>query len=288
MLIKITAKQNNYKFCIRILFMLKILFSPKKAERNPLEIFFLGILYSSLSILFSAWVFPEYSSIALVFLTTFSCLYLIQGAIRLEEKKEENYKRESWLLKEHSKIIALLLFLFLGFTVSFTLWSFALPAEKVTHLFAFQETTVEGIKAAIATGSFANTQAYFPILFNNIKVMIISLIFALFYGAGAIYVLVWNASVMGLVIGNLAKNTLGLVALPIAFTKYFLHGIPEMIAYFLTAVAGGIVYVALWNGDLKFPGKRTSIIRDVATLLGISVLVLIIAGLIEVFISPNI
>ncbi len=268
--------------------MFKILFNPQKAEKKPFEIFLLGLIFSTISILFAAWVFPEYSSIAFVFLTTFSCLYLIQSAIKIEEEKEENYKSEKWLLKEHSKLITLLLFLFLGFVLSFTIWSFALPAEKVSHIFEFQELTVDGIKAAVGTGAFLDSNPYMSILINNIKVMIISFIFAFFYGAGVIYVLVWNASVMGLVIGNLAKNTLGLVALPIAFTKYFIHGIPEMLAYFITAIAGGIVYVALWKGDFKYPGKRKSIIRDIAILLAISLVILILAGLIEVYISPYI
>jgi len=268
--------------------MFKLLFNPQKAERHPFEIFFLGLIYSSISILFSIWVFPEYSSIAMIFLTVFSCLYLIQSAIKIEEEKEENFKKESWILKQHSKIIILLLALFLGFVISFTIWSFVLPADKISSIFAFQESTVEGIRATIGTGSFANPSAFLPILTNNLKVLIISLIFAFFYGAGAIYVLVWNASIMGLVIGNLAKNTLGLVSLPIAFTKYFLHGIPEMIAYFTIALAGGILYVALWKEDFKEKSKRKRILFDALILIGISVALLIVAGLIEVYISPYI
>jgi uncharacterized membrane protein SpoIIM required for sporulation len=268
--------------------MLKNFFNPRKAERHPFEIFVLGLIYSSVSIVFSLWVFPEYASIAMIFLTVFSCLYLIQSAIKIEEEKETRSKKESSLLKEHSKLINLLLFLFLGFTISFTIWSLVLSSEKVSSLFAFQESAVAGIRAGIGTGSFANFQTFFAILTNNIKVLIISLIFAFFYGAGAIYILVWNASVMGLVIGSLARNTLGIISLPIAFTKYFLHGIPEMIAYFTTALAGGIVYTALWKEDLKDSKKRKKIIKDVIILIGISLGLLIIAGLIEIYISPYI
>ncbi len=269
--------------------MYKILFNPKKAQRHPLEIFFLAIIYSSFSILFSLWVFPEYSSIAFVFLTTFSCLYLIQTAIKIEEKKDQSiFKKERWLLKEHSRLIKLLLFLFLGFALSFTLWAMLLPAQKVSLLFSFQTSTVQGIKAAVSTGAFSASQAYFPILLNNIKVLLISLIFAIFYGAGAIYVLVWNASVMGFVIGDLARKSLGFASLPIAFTKYFIHGIPEMIAYFITALAGGLIYVAIWRGDLKEGSRRKKILIDATILIGIAVVILVLAGLIEVFISPYI
>jgi len=268
--------------------MFKILLNPQKAEKHPFEIFLIGLIYSSISILFSLWVFPEYSSIAFVFLTTFSCLYLIQSAIKIEEEKETTFKKEVWILKEHSKLLTLFIFLFLGFTISFTIWAFALPAEQISTLFDFQDLTVEGIKASVGTGSFASASTFFAILINNIKVMIISIIFALFFGAGAIYVLVWNASVMGFVIGELARKTFGLISLPIAFTKYFIHGIPEMIAYFIAALAGGIIYVAIWKGDFKEKIKRKKIITDALILVVISLALLILSGLIEVFISPYI
>lgn len=268
--------------------MLKILFNTKKAQRHPFEIFFLGLIYSSISILFSLWVFSDYASIAFVFLTVFSCLYLIQASIRKEEEKDSKIKKETKILKEHSKLISLMLFLFLGFTVSFTLWSFFLPAEKTVEIFAFQDSAILGVKNAVASGAFGSFDSFFPILLNNIKVLLVSLIFAIFYGAGAMYILVWNASVMGLVIGNLAKSTLGIVSLPIAFSKYFLHGIPEMIAYFITALAGGIIFVAIIKNDFKEKEKRKKISRDVLTLILLAIIILILAGLIEVFISPYI
>ncbi len=270
--------------------MLKILFSPEKAERHPIEVFFLGLIYSSISILFAVWVFPDYASIAMIFLTVFSCLYLIQSAIRVEEKKDLKNKSEKWLLKEHSHIIIFLLFLFLGFVISFTLWAFFLPVDKEVALFETQKTIVEGIKTAVSgfesTGNFISSSNLMMILGNNMKVLLVSLAFAFFYGAGAIYVLVWNASVMGFVIGNLAKNTLGLSSLPITFTKYFVHGIPEMLAYLIVAVAGGILYFAFIRGDLSEKNKRKKILSDVLLLILLSILILVIAAAIEVYISP--
>lgn len=266
--------------------MLRILFSPKKAKRHPLETLLIGFFYSSLSVLFALWVFPDYPSIAMVFLTVFSTSYLIQSAIKGEEKKETRNIEEKRILKEHSKVISVFLFLFLGITFSFTMWAFILSPEKVSTLFQSQETVVNGLKALITTGNFANTSTYFSILTNNLKVLLISLIFAFFYGAGAIYVLVWNASVMGFVIGTIAKDTLGAIALPITFTKYFLHGIPEMIAYLVIALAGGIIYVATIKGDFANPKRRKKIMGDFMILVIISLLILLLAAFIEVYISP--
>jgi uncharacterized membrane protein SpoIIM required for sporulation len=265
--------------------MFQIIFNPKRAERHPFEMMIIGFFYSSLSLILGAWIFPEYSSLVMVFFTVISCLYVVQGAIRIEEEKELDVKSEKWVLREHYKALSFFLFLFLGFVFAFAFWSFILPSEKVSFLFSLQESVVERIKSMIATGNYTGEAAFFTVLLNNLKVMLISLVFAFFYGAGAIFVLAWNASVMGFVIGDLAKNTFGLMALPIAFTKYFLHGIPEMFAYLTTALAGGIIYIAILRGDFFKPGRAKRLLIDVIVLIGASILLLIIAALTEIYIS---
>lgn len=265
-----------------------ILFNAKKAERHPLEMMFIGFFYTSVSILLSSWIFPEYASLVMVFFSVISCLYVVQGAIRLEEDKERDYKSEMWLLRQHYTVIIFFLFLFLGFVFSFTFWTLVLPEDKVSLLFDLQSTVVDGIRAMVATGNAVNGSVFSIIFVNNLKVLSISLIFALFFGAGAIFVLVWNASVMGFVIGELARAKMGIIALPIAFTKYFLHGIPEMLAYFTGALAGGIIYVALWKGDFLEIGRAKRIIIDCSLLFLISIGLLLLAALLEIFISPMI
>ncbi len=265
--------------------MLDLLFNPAKAERHPFEIFLIAVFYSSLSIVLGLWIFKEQTSLAIIFLTTLSCLYVVQGAIKMEEKKEKNWQSEKWLLKEHRPIATLILMLFIGFTVSSALWAFFLPPETSSTVFALQGSSVEQIK--LITGKAVDSGATLTnILNNNIKLILISLIFAVFYGAGAIYIIAWNASVMGFVIGSVAKETFGLIALPIAFAKYFLHGIPEMLAYILTSLAGGILYFAFIKGDLTNKDKIKRIILDVSSLILISILLLLFSAILEVYISP--
>jgi uncharacterized membrane protein SpoIIM required for sporulation len=266
--------------------MISILFSPKKAERHPFVMMIIGIFYSSLSILLSAWIFPDYASLIMVFFTVLSCLYVVQGSIKLEESKERDYKSEGWLLKEHSRLIIFILFLFLGFVFSFSFWTLVLPVEKVSILFSLQNSVVNGIKAMVTTGNVWSNNPVFIILLNNFKVLFISLIFAFFYGAGAIFVLVWNASVMGFVIGDLARSKMGLSSLPLAFTKYFLHGIPEMLGYLIVAVAGGIIYIAVFRGDFFRQGRARRIILDSFILILISIAFLVASAFIEVYVSP--
>jgi len=277
-----------YKLNFLIISMLNILFNPKKAERHPFEMMLVGFFYSSISLFLSAWIFPQYASLVMVFFTVLSCLYVIQGAIRIEEEKELDIKSEKWILKEHYKALSFFLFLFLGFVISFVFWTFVLPTEKVEVLFSLQASIVEGIRSMVATGNATASASFSIILLNNLRVMLISLIFAFFYGAGAIFVLAWNASVMGFVIGDLARRTLGIAALPLAFFRYFIHGIPEMLAYLTTALAGGIIYIAFLRGDFFKPGRVKRLLTDVFVLIGLSVLLLVFAAIIEVYISPYI
>ncbi len=265
--------------------MLDLLFNPQRAERHPFEIFLIAAFYSSLSIILGLWIFKESTSLAIIFLTTLSCLYVVQGAIKMEEKKEKNWNSESWLLKEHKSIAILILALFIGFTFSSAMWAFFLPQETSGTVFHLQGSSVEQIK--LITGKAIDTSATLSIIFNNnIKIILIALVFALFYGAGAIYIIAWNASVMGFVIGTVARETFGLIALPIAFAKYFIHGIPEMLAYILASIAGGILYFAFIKGDLTNKDKVKRIILDTLSLVLISILLLLFSAILEVYISP--
>jgi uncharacterized membrane protein SpoIIM required for sporulation len=266
--------------------MFNLLFNPKKAERHPIEMMLVGVFYASLSILFGIWVFPGQASLVMVFLTVLSCLYIVQGTLRAEESKERDYKTEEWILKEHWRLLSFLLFLFIGFVFAFAFWAFILPSEKVSVIFGVQDDVVEGIRNMVATGNVTSQGAFFVILKNNLKVLFISLIFAFFYGAGAIFVLAWNASVMGLVIGTLARETFGFVALPIAFLKYFVHGIPEMLAYLTIALSGGIVYVAVVRGDFLKEGRWKTLVRDSIILIILSAALIILSAFIEVYVSP--
>ncbi|MCK5450085.1 stage II sporulation protein M [Candidatus Pacearchaeota archaeon] len=264
--------------------MLDLLFNPQKAERDPVGMMIIGLFYSSLSVFLGLWIFDQSTSLAIVFLTVFSCLYIVQGAIKMEEKKERIWNSEKWLLNQHRPIAMMILFLFIGMTIAFALWSFFLPPETSAIIFELQSTSVQQIK--LITGNATNTM--FPIiqiLTNNLNIILISLVFALFYGAGAIYILVWNASVMGFVIGTTARESVGLAALPVAFTKYFIHGLPEILAYILASIAGGILYFAFIKGDLIKKDRLKRIIIDITTLLSISVLLLVFSAILEVYVS---
>lgn len=280
--------------------VLELLINPKKAEREPWELFFIGLVYSSVAIFLSLYVFKQYVGIVMVFLTTLACTYLIQGTLRREEKKDTVISHELALLKEHGKALSYFMFLFLGFVVSFSLWYIVLPQGFSSQIFAIQEETIRCINSVGVEGCLsAPTESFVKIFLNNAKVLFFVLVFAFFYGAGSVFILAWNATVVAAAIGIFVRNGisnaaagLGLSTLSNYFSSYSLgllryltHGGLEILAYFIVALAGGIISVAVTRHSFASRQFR-KVLWDSVDLIALSAGTLFIAAIVEVFITP--
>ena len=127
--------------------VVEFLISPRKAERRPWEMFFIGMFYSSLALFLAYWIFRDYASIVMVFLTVLASIQFIHSAIAREEEKDKQNIREVFLLKSHAKTLSYFMFLFLGFTVAFAIWNIVLPESMSSVLFGIQEETIQAINA---------------------------------------------------------------------------------------------------------------------------------------------
>ncbi len=280
--------------------VLEMLISPRKAEREPWELFFVGLIYSSVAIFLSLYIFKQYVGIVMVFLTTIACTYLIQGTLRREEKKDAVIHHELALLKEHGKALSYFMFLFLGFVVSFSLWYIVMPQSFSSHVFAIQEETIRCINSVGIEGCLsAPAESFAKILLNNVKVLLFVLIFAFFYGAGSVFILAWNATVVAAAIGIFVRNSLssaaanlGLSSISSYFSsysfgllRYLTHGSLEILAYFIAALAGGIISVAVARHSFSNPNFKR-VLLDSVDLIALSVGTLFLAAVVEVFVTP--
>lgn len=283
--------------------MFETLINPKKAERRPWEMFFIGIFYAILSLILVDWIFsgdPVLSKYKGILVVTFCVMFsipFVHSAIKDEEEKDLRMSGLRNLMKEHSKAILCFLFLFLGFVVAFSFWyiaftdgsqNFTVQIETyciINQNSRFNECVSEhSINDISKTTTFlTSTERIFSIFINNINVLIFTLIFSLIFGAGAIFILSWNASVIGAAIGIFSKSNLN--NLPLGLVRYMIHGIPEIGAYFISAMAGGIISVAVINHDFR-SGKFWTVLQDSLDLFILSIVVLFIAALMEVFVTP--
>lgn len=264
------------------------LINPKKAERKAWEMFFIGLFYSSIAVLLSIWIFRDHASLVMVFLTVLASIHLVYGVLQLEEEKDIEIKEEKLLIKEHGRALSFFVFLFLGFVVSFSLWYIFLPSSLIPDVFGVQQQTITDVNTQVTGKAIDTTGMLSRIFFNNMKVMIFCLLFSFFYGSGAIFILSWNASVIGAAIGSFVRNSIshGFFSIFSAgLLRYLTHGIPEILAYFMAGLAGGIISVAVIRHEFGSERFR-HILTDSVDLITLAVFVLFLASLIEVFITP--
>ncbi len=278
--------------------VLEALTNPFRAEARPWPLFFLGIVYASVAIFLSIWIFAEYASLVMVFLTVLAAVPLFYATMQEEEAKDLTSTSERTLLKEHSRALTFLLFLFLGMVFAFTFWYVVLPSGTSSNLFNVQSQTISGLNQHV-TGNFVRASLFSKIFLNNVKVMVFCILFSFVYGMGSLFILTWNASVIGVAAGNFIRthmatyaNTLGFARFSayfyvsaLSFLRYFIHGIPEILGYFVAGLAGGIISVALIKKDF-YTKNFEKIILDASDLLLLAIGLLFIAAIIEVYITP--
>lgn len=265
--------------------------NPFKAEKQPWKLFFIGIIFTSIAIFLRIWIFKEESSMVIILLIVLVATPLVYETLKIEEKKDLNIEKESYLLKEHSKALMLFVFLFIGMMVSFAGWFILLPKDKADHIFKMQVDEIERINypQTHITGNIVESYPIFiKIFLNNMKVLFFSLLFAFIFGSGTIFILTWNAALAGIAMGLFVKSLVDysfLGSIGLSFLRYAIHGIPEILAYFTAGLAGGIISIAIVRHDL-FSDKFKHIVIDSVDLSVLSVVILLIAALLEVFVTP--
>ncbi|MFH1589163.1 MAG: stage II sporulation protein M [archaeon] len=281
--------------------VLESLTTPFKAENRPSRLIFLGFMYCSVAIFLSLWIFRSYSSLIMVFLTVMACVPLLYNTIKMEEEKDLQDMGEKWLLKEHSKALMAFISLFIGITLACVLWYSVLPKDTVLVLFETQFSTLENINPNVTGLVSGNINSFVGIFLNNVKVLIFCILFSFLYGSGAIFILTWNASVIGVAIGNFIRTEITYYSSLFGFEKiaqhfniisfgllkYVIHGIPEIFAYFVAGLAGGIISVAVIRHDFG-TRKFEHILLDSADLILLSLIILLLAGVLEVWVTPAI
>ena len=282
--------------------MLESIINPKSAEAGPWKMFFVGLIYASLSLLLVHWFFgkdPVLSNasgmLVVLFCVMFTLPY-IYFMIKQEEAQDEEIEGFFGVWRVHKDAIYGFVWLFLGFIIAFSFWYILL---QNSNLFNFQLETYcminspGNIEDCVArydftqkitsTGAATKELRFLSIIENNIYVMIFTLVFSLIFGAGAIFVLIWNASVIASAIGIFTRYQIS--DIPFGIMRYMIHGFPEITAYFITALAGGIFGVGVIRNGFR-DRKFLRIIENVVILLFIAIVILIIAAAIEVYFTP--
>jgi uncharacterized membrane protein SpoIIM required for sporulation len=271
--------------------MLESILNFREVDKSPYLTFIWALLISTVGILLATQLFYKVTisgvsfnltGMFAVMFTIMPSVYFLTMVIKKEEKMEEeacikHYKQD--FFKRHEKDILMFLFYFLGVTVAFAAWSFVLPGD----FFQVQLVKITEIRAAVSgqftgkiiKGSFDSFTAVFA---NNMEVMIFSFIFCLLYGAGAVFIIVWNASILGTCIGELSKS---ITDIPMVTLSFLPHGIPEVVGYLCAGLAGGILSAAILR--CRSTKVLETIFFDSVKIILLGVFFILIAAGVEVY-----
>jgi uncharacterized membrane protein SpoIIM required for sporulation len=271
---------------------LSLLFLKKK----PFYVIPITFVYTSLALYFAHKIFPSEAPLFWLVLLTFLSIPLF-WTIATSEKRLEN-KTKSYVkalfLDRSDKTIQFFIWFFLGTILAIALWYTLLPMDLVNELFNLQLNTIRTLNLSLS-GSAVTRSFFLAILTNNIKVLILSVLFAFLFGPGAIFIVAWNASLVGVAIGNKIRFSTAQLYFPeqstavlhytntisTAVLRYLTHGIFEIFAYFIGILAGSLLSISVVNEPKTIRKTATDVIG--LTLLAIGML--LISAVIEAYIS---
>lgn len=270
--------------------VLESIINPLEAGRKPQFMTLIGFIYATVGLVLSLWIFPQDPSLTLVFLTTMASIPLLINSLKIEADEDIKPNKKTWLVGEHKDIIGIFFFLFAGMLLAYTLWYVVLPEDMTRLVFSQQIDTIDSVNRNVQ-GMVTEPGLLRAIILNNFKVLFFCLLFSFIYGSGAIFILTWNASVLGTAIGNAIKVNISGIwsyfsAVPLGFGRYMLHGIPEIVAYFLGSIAGGIISA----GIIRHYSKRKrfkEVMLDSLDLILLASVLIIVGAVIEVYVSIN-
>lgn len=260
--------------------VLERIISPKTAKEHVSIVLLAGGIIASISVLIAYFVFVNttFENAIGIFVTFFITIGIFPFMINIgsyDEAKDESmqkFEKGENIFSRHSTIIKVYVAFFLGVIMSLSILYMILPSDISTKIFHDQINEISRIRgdATTLTGTFSS------ILRNNFQVLVLSFLFSFVFGAGAIYILAWNSSVLASAIGESAK----VLGVPDAVLQYFPHGSLEFLAYFIGAIAGGIISFALTRRKHK---HFWFIVEDSLKMLIIAVIILAVAAFIESF-----
>ncbi len=275
----------------------------KKAKQSPVAVLVLSALFVTFGVLANL-LLPSIRGGAVIF-AMIPAIPVFWKMFGKEEKgiqlelKAHHFSSFSY----HKPLLIVLAAFFAGSTLAYALWFVALPSkaiftDQINEIVALQsasggvtgrltlEGTLRGITGQVSTavgelvsGRVFRQELFWRLFTHNLSVLTVMFLACLIYGIGSIYLLLWNASVIGAFVGQLVQAR-GPEWLILGFLGLFPHGAVEISAYLIASIAGGILSVSVDRGHIRQPYSKY-VLLDVALLTMTSVFLIGLAAAIE-------
>ncbi len=237
-----------------------------EVEHKPSKTLFYSIIITLVSILIGYRVFESSPGFAALSFIVIGSLPFIRKLIEIEEIEEANASNWKIALKRNRPTVEILFFFFLGVSITYYLISVFLP-NFGEILFSEQNKVFSG-----AISHSLESTSLLPIIKNNLSIIILAILLSLLYGSGSIFVISWNASVLGTFLASKGLTNALL---------YIPHASLEFFGFFMAALAGSLISEAIEKHD--YSGNHfKNILKDSTMLTLLSVTLIIIAAYVEV------
>ncbi|MDD4353419.1 MAG: hypothetical protein PHN56_03095, partial [Candidatus Nanoarchaeia archaeon] len=159
--------------------VLESLITPYEVRKNSWYLFFLGIIFSSVGILLSIYIFPNNASLFSIFLTTLAAIPLFTTLLKDEELLSIRLlEQKQPIFKNNIDIISAFFFLFLGFTISCILWFCFLPDWAFNVAFQEQINEISAMQSIVSGNIVQNNELFQTIVMNNLRVLFFCILFS--------------------------------------------------------------------------------------------------------------
>jgi len=227
--------------------MLESMLSFKKVKERPFLMFFWAFFVTMIAVFISTElnmsIGVDGGFMAVVF-TIIPSVFFITTLIKREEEMDETAVKRHLKIGfwgRHGQDILILLLFFFGITAAFSL-SYHFVPEGFYQSQTSKINQILGVTGKITSMATDQKAMFMHTIFtNNMNVMLFSFFFSFIFGAGAVFIIAWNASVLGIRIGQLSTNPWDI---PAHTLPYLPHGVLEIGGYLCAGLAGGIMSAA--------------------------------------------
>lgn len=261
-------------------------------RRHPVYSFLLGIGYTIFAMAFSLILFSQDPALVVVGVASLLLLPSLYQLLKCRQYNgRETPKLFFWnVITDNFPFYKVYIYIFFGCFLMFALFSIILPVLASNHLFQQQLGVLTG--GAASGGATWSWVLFEDLFYNNLGVLILCFVISLVAGNGAIFMIVWNASVWGTIFGMLAKGVAeylqanSAIIFGLIFVSVFPHVLLEISSYIIAVISGTLLSDALAREKIVSKSFGKIFLHNLV-LFGLAVLVLLIAVTVETYVLKN-
>ncbi|MEM3154378.1 MAG: stage II sporulation protein M [Candidatus Woesearchaeota archaeon] len=253
----------------------------KIVVKHSLFVFVLSAIYVFIAYAVQQLFFPADQGLAVVLLVTILLVPSLHHLIIIEEKLESRGAGNFW--KRHRTIIKCYLGAFLGLLAGFLTMGFILPGTLgyQQHQLSLEHLKPETITTFLGQPYTPDTTTALALFSHNLMYLLFGFVLSIFYGAGAIFLVAYNASFFAAFVVELFARWSSAAQLT---AVSFVHLLPESAGYILTAIAGAEISRALIHEKLSAQPFR-NVLKNCFLLLAYAILLILLAAFLEAYVT---